>query len=450
MKDMTIIMVLHNEAEYAKYSIQSIRMFADVEQLSIVVVDNHSEDALAEWAREQEDITYVYMDEGKLPFGQVVNLVCSALQIDSDLLIMDAHYMLTPHALSRMQALLYQEESIGAVGGVSNSFSVFQCLPGLADYEAAVSWADGDNANTPGKCVLGLHPDVILLKASMISQFGSFDEELASQEYVMKDLGFRMVMNDWKLQFCPGALFWDMRGDGPYHSGSKAEEPVLERKWGMHYFNATYNANLVDLIGRDKDAPISVLEIGCDCGATLLEIRNRYPQAAVYGIELNEQAAMVASHVANVQKNNIEEQNIDFSPHAFDYIIFGDVLEHLHDPLKTIQYCRGFLKDGGYILASIPNLMHISVIEDLLQGNFTYTETGLLDKTHIHFFTFNEIVRMFNAGGYEVEDVRTVVFPITAGQEVLLGRLLELQKGTSRYMYEALQYVVCARASISS
>ena len=133
---------------------------------------------------------------------------------------------------------------------------------------------------------------------------------------------------------------------------------------------------------------------------------------------------------------------------SFDYILFGDVLEHLHDPLKTIQYCRRFLKDEGYILASIPNLMHISVMEGLLRGNFTYTEMGLLDKTHIHFFTFNEIVRMFNAGGYEIEDMRPVTFPVSAEQESLIVKLLELQRGASRHMYESFQYVVRARISV--
>lgn len=448
MRDMTIIMVLHNAAEYAKLSIQSIRMFADVEQLSIVVVDNHSEDTFAEWAGEQEDITYVYMDEGKLPFGQVINIVCSALQIDSDLLIIDAHYMLTPHALSRMQVLLYQEETTGAVGGLSNSFSSVQKQSGLADYDAAVRWAAGGNAAESGKWVLGLHPDVVLLKASAFAQLGSFDEEIPSQEYAIKDLEFRMVLSDWKQQVCQGALFWDIRGEGPYHSGSEAEEAVLERKWGMHYFNTIYNATLVDMIVGDRGARISVLEIGCDCGATLLEIRNRYPQAAVYGVELNEKAAIVASHVANVQVKNIEEYNLEFAPQAFDYIIFGDVLEHLRDPLNAIQYCRRFLKNEGYILASIPNLMHISVVEGLLRGNFTYTETGLLDKTHIHFFTFNEIVRMFNAGGYEIEDMRPVTFPVSAEQESLIVKLLELQRGASRHMYESFQYVVRARISV--
>ena len=445
MKGMTILMVLRNAAEYAKLSIQSIRMFGDVEDLSVILVDNHSDDALAQWAREQEDITYVYMDEGELPFGQVVNRVCDALDIRGDLLVMDAHYMLTPHALGRMQELLYRKKATGAVGGMSNSFSFFQEQRGLADYEAAVRWANGPAETARSNRILGLHPDIILLKAEMLSRIRNFDEELVSQEYVMKDLGFRMVLSDWEAQVCQGALFWDMRGEGPYLSGSKAEEAVLERKWGMHYFNAVFNANLVEMIDKDREAAISVLEIGCDCGATLLEIQNRYPHAAVYGVELNERAAMVASHVADVQVQNIEEQNLDIAHHTLDYIIFGDVLEHLHDPLETLRYCRRFLKEDGHILASIPNLMHITVMEGLLRGHFTYTEKGLLDKTHIHFFTFNEIENMFQEGGYGIEMVRSAISSVSAEQETLIDRLMELGSGTSRHMYETFQYVVCAK-----
>ena len=55
----------------------------------------------------------------------------------------------------------------------------------------------------------------------------------------------------------------------------------------------------------------------------------------------------------------------------FDYIIFGDVLEHLHDPMAALAYCKDFLKEEGRIIANIPNVMHISVIEELLKGNFT-------------------------------------------------------------------------------
>lgn len=444
MNGMTILMIAHNEAEYLAASLQSIRLFADVENLSVVVVDNHSDDSLMEWADAQEDITYIYMDEGELPFGQIVNKVCRTLQLQDDLLIMDPHYMLTPHALSRLQDVLYREDSIGAVGGMSNSFLFYQADTETADYEAAVNLAASRNTVT-GKQVLLLHSGVILLKSFTFWRLRHFDEELLSQEYVLIDFCLRMVTSDLKQYICHEALFWDMRGSGPYHSPHKSEYALLKSKWRMHYFQTMYNEYTIDMITENRDASFSVLEVGCDCGATLLEIHNRYPNAVVCGCEINGGAAAIASHIANVQTGNIEDQNLDFAPHSFDYIIFGDVLEHLHDPLRTIQYCRSLLKESGCILACIPNLMHISVIEQLLQGNFTYTETGLLDKTHIHFFTYNEIKKMFETGGYKIEQLEALTPPVTEEQENLIDRLLEMQSGVSRFMYQAFWYVVRAR-----
>ena len=129
----------------------------------------------------------------------------------------------------------------------------------------------------------------------------------------------------------------------------------------------------------------------------------------------------------------------------FDYIIFGDVLEHLHDPLRTIRYCRRFLKSGGCIIASIPNVMHISVMQKLLNGDFTYTDDGLLDKTHIHLFTLNEIVKMFQAGGYAIREMEAIGLPVSDAQNEVIDKLLRCGGKAGRQMYEAFQYVVCAQ-----
>ena len=142
---------------------------------------------------------------------------------------------------------------------------------------------------------------------------------------------------------------------------------------------------------------------------------------------------------------NIEDGALDYPKEMFDYIIFGDVLEHLKKPLDVIRYCRQFLKKKGYILANIPNLMHISVMAELLKGNFTYTETGLLDNTHIHLFTYNEIVKMFQEGQYKIESVKMTNMPMNEEEKELIDKLLSLQKESDRFMYEAFQFQVRAQ-----
>lgn len=97
------------------------------------------------------------------------------------------------------------------------------------------------------------------------------------------------------------------------------------------------------------------------------------------------------------------------------------------------------------MIANIPNVMHISVIEELLKGNFTYAETGLLDKSHIHLFTYNEIIRMFWEAGYDICQMGCVGHCINDNQKKIIDRLLCIENTAERFMYEAFQYIVKAK-----
>lgn len=84
----------------------------------------------------------------------------------------------------------------------------------------------------------------------------------------------------------------------------------------------------------------------------------------------------------------------------YDYIIFADVLEHLYYPKKVLKKCKSLLKDDGKILVSIPNIANVNIILSLVKGEFNYTPTGLLDDTHIRFFTKKTFKRMVESIGY--------------------------------------------------
>ena len=85
----------------------------------------------------------------------------------------------------------------------------------------------------------------------------------------------------------------------------------------------------------------------------------------------------------------------------YDYIIFADVLEHLHSPKKVLESCNSILKDTGSILMSIPNIAHNSVLIDLINDKFQYNMVGLLDNTHIRFFSYNSLIEMIEESGYK-------------------------------------------------
>lgn len=442
MSNLNIIISAHNEAEYVTLCIQSIRMFADVENLSVILIDNNSNDGLTEWALAQEDIAYIQNDEASMPYGKIINQICNMLSLQGDILLLDPHFLLTPACLSRMMDTLYENEETGAVGPISNCMYRYQKLEGISNYENAIAWSN-QTADIKSKRVMALSQEAILIKGNTFTQLNGFDETIQNSMYTMLDYCFRMIENNFTLKVCQSALLWDSRNKYPAIYASKHDEQLLEAKWGMHYFNSAGNQTLIDMIHHKSDDSIHVLEIGCDCGATLLEIKNLFPYANVYGSELNECAARVASHFATVTVNNIEEYNLPYPSNMFDYIIFGDVLEHLHRPDKAIEYCKTLLKDTGHIIASIPNVMHISVVKDLLKGNFTYTETGLLDKTHIHFFTYNEIMKMFTNCNYDVTHITSVTVKISEEEKKLIGQLAGIYS-TQPIMFETFQYVVCA------
>ena len=114
----------------------------------------------------------------------------------------------------------------------------------------------------------------------------------------------------------------------------------------------------------------------CACGATLLSIKNRYRNAQLYGIELNSNAATDANLVADISSTNIEQSTLDYPSGFFDYIIFADVLEHLADPWKVLADIRTCLSPSGQVLASIPNVMHYTVIRDLINGFWSTCPAG--------------------------------------------------------------------------
>ncbi|MBT2157695.1 methyltransferase domain-containing protein [Clostridioides difficile] len=112
--------------------------------------------------------------------------------------------------------------------------------------------------------------------------------------------------------------------------------------------------------------------------------KNIYKNASIYGIEISESAGKLAKYSADVLIANIEKVKLDYKK-IFDYIILGDVLEHLIDPWKIVNELKQYLKKDGYLVSSIPNIMHVSVLRNLVLGNFTYEDSGILDKTHLRF-----------------------------------------------------------------
>jgi 2-polyprenyl-3-methyl-5-hydroxy-6-metoxy-1,4-benzoquinol methylase len=182
--------------------------------------------------------------------------------------------------------------------------------------------------------------------------------------------------------------------------------------------------------------------VGCSSGATATALRARGVET-VFGIEPDSGDAACAARVCDrVLAQPLEEVREEF-PGAFDAVLFGDVLEHLADPSAALLRVRPWLSPSGVVVASVPNAGHWSVVADLLAGRFDYVPYSILSGTHIRFFTRATLSDLFEASGYRVEVVDTVVFPPSPAGADRLARLRTLT-GASPDL-EAAEFVVVAR-----
>lgn len=190
---------------------------------------------------------------------------------------------------------------------------------------------------------------------------------------------------------------------------------LLDSPSGSHlyFLNPDHvQLGLLDLVVR---TPRRVLDVGCYCGATGATVKQRWPEAHVIGIEpLAEAAALAAPRIDRVINSTLEAVDFEqcgMAPRSIDTIILADVLEHIFNPWLALQRLRELLTDDGVVLASIPNVRNLGLIHNLVNGHWTYQGGGLLDITHIRFFTLAEIRAMFAQTGFAVDEVDHNVDP---------------------------------------
>ncbi|HOO18814.1 MAG TPA: class I SAM-dependent methyltransferase [Paludibacteraceae bacterium] len=147
-----------------------------------------------------------------------------------------------------------------------------------------------------------------------------------------------------------------------------------------------------------------ILEIGCGEGAFCADLMRA--DREIWGVEMNPDAAEKAKRFCQqMLVGDFMEVYSQLPEHYFDCIIFNDVLEHLYNPWKVVDLVKNLLSEQGVLVTSIPNFRYISnlITEILFHKDFQYKpEGGILDDTHIRFFTSKSILRMFEENGYEI------------------------------------------------
>jgi len=145
-----------------------------------------------------------------------------------------------------------------------------------------------------------------------------------------------------------------------------------------------------------------VLEFGPANGRMTKYLKEQL-DCIIYAVEIDEKSAKdAAKYTEKIIVDSIENYGWqeEFKGLKFDYILFADVLEHLYDPEKVLKSVNTFLSNDGSILISIPNISHNSIVMGLLKNEFNYGPIGLLDDTHIRFFTKKTFDILIEKCGY--------------------------------------------------
>jgi SAM-dependent methyltransferase len=200
--------------------------------------------------------------------------------------------------------------------------------------------------------------------------------------------------------------------------------------------------------------PSIAMDIGCGKGVTSHWLKQIRPNITTVGVEIDKSVAAIAASVVDT----VLVLDIDTGLQALatyigrvDLLLLLDVLEHLHDPWARLMEFRSLLAPSGIVIASIPNVRNLKVLGPLLvKGEWRYQSSGILDRTHLRFFTRRTVLELFDGAGYEIQKISTTGPLQPSRIKSLSGAiafLANIMLGGSLRDFVAHQYVVRAVVS---
>ncbi|MGB5198593.1 MAG: glycosyltransferase [Sedimenticolaceae bacterium] len=236
-------------------------------------------------------------------------------------------------------------------------------------------------------------------------------------------------------------------------AAERDDSPPATLKYDHQLEFRSANNSHVQLLARVPDGA-QVLELGCATGYMSEHLSTR-KNCRVVGVDIDAASLeKAAPHCRRTLCVDVEARDWHAPLHGerFDVILCADIIEHLKDPEAFLISLRGLLKDDGRLVASVPNGAHAAIRLELLQGQLTYEDTGLLDRTHLHLYTHHSLMALLSNAGYKVDALSYTFHDIP--DEVLAGKLrqagLEPTDAALARLHApeavAYQYIVEARA----
>jgi len=448
---LSIIIPVYNMSEQLVQCILTIQQTVCLPYEVIIVDDGSVEDERVSISMGGGDIRILHSEEHR-GFSHAVNMGIRA-SVGEVLLFLHADVLLAPHTAADMLDALIEDERLGAVSAVAASvYERAQLLPDALYHGWSSFVATAEAIRARGKAA---YPEILaemialMVRRDVVEAAGFLDEQYQVPALAAYDYTVRMTRAGYGIAVLPYVYVHHNEGrqkTEEYERTCERERAFFHTKWGVELsYSFQERHDLFPLMDLQREG-LRVLEIGCACGGTLRAIGVQNPSAKLYGVELNENAAVIAASFAEILSMNVEELDPADFQERFDYIIMGDVIEHLLEPWAAIRNMRELLVPGGSIIASIPNVAHISNLYNMLCGRWTYEDCGLLDRTHFRFFTKSEIVKMFEEADLVIDDIRPRQLILDESWKVFREEILSLRMvDVKPEDVDAFQWFVCAR-----
>ena len=439
IKFTSIIILTYNKLEYTKICIESIRKFTPKNQYEIIVVDNNSSDGTKEWLKEQNDLIVIYNKENEgFPKGCNQGIEISK---GESILFLNNDTIVTPNWLNNLDKLLYSDDSIGAVGSISNSCSNGQIIN--VNYNNFDEMIDLSKViNNSNKIDYTYKTYLVgycyLVKKSIIDKVGYFDEIFTPGNFEDNDLSYRISSFGYKLLLCKNSYIHHF-GSVSFKSTSEEYYKLymknldkLKKKWEFDIIEKSFSGlSISTYLNNDKN--LKVLEIGCGIGATYFNVLQLNKNIDYYGIEKLEGAFNISKQFFNVKNINIENEDITYDENYFDYIILSEKIERYNNPINTLNKISKYLKKDGYIITSITNIMHISKIKEILFGS--QNSGG---------FTANQIQHIFTNAGYKIENMNLKQLQLQKEDMDFIDKLCNISSEQLKNQYLTYEYEIKA------
>lgn len=354
---VSIVILSYNIKDIMIECIQSIRDTCPVQSYELVVVDNASTDGIVDWLREQTDIILRCNTENK-GFAGGCNQGIEMAAENNDIMLLNNDTVVPPNAIFWLRMALYERETVGAAGPLTNYAGNDQQIMGVCETkEEYLKLAEEICVPTPYayENKVWLVGFAMMIKREAINKAGLLDTRYTWGNYEDNDYGMSLTKAGYELLLCYNSFIYhygsmNMAKDKQkYLAYIKENGQKLKEKWGLDSgrYNGIDEQMLLELQENVRPS-MRILQIGCGWGATLARIKHLYPDAKVYGVEEDETVASFGKYLAEISVGNAEELEFLYPLNYFDYI-FVDETYPIHN-LKGFQHkLKKYLKEGGKI-----------------------------------------------------------------------------------------------------